>query len=593
MGPRGCRCCGPGGCWRNDLASQSGTCCGGRPRVCKKLWTSSGFRIVSWSCPCLAVRENGYPQRFRHYNIYVGHRKEKIPNVPCYIRVIPKKSNLQRRYVRPPSDPLLNSKVKPKLFPKQYKTTKKDKSDPVKQVNTKGLENENNYCAECYKQDILYQPSSDREQALKRSRGYEKEEEQGRQKKRKVSSRKKEDENGLKEEIGKKKCFKKTNKPKTSEDECIAGGSGQSVVESKKPLPLSFTSYRFHKVLGQGNFGKVMLASSRGTNQFVAIKVIKKTKVKEKIILKEKRILRMVSGSPFLCQGLAAFQSQEHVFLVMEYIPGGSLTSYMKGKERLSMAEARFYGQCLPELSVDRDALLFLFLDRDHRSRFFSANLACGIQFLHSRGILHRDLKPDNILLDPKGYVKIADFGLSLENIFTYTTIKGQAGTLWYMAPEVLSGNEYGQSADWWSFGVILCRMITGQFPFNTNLSRMEYINEISNTNPHYPTWLCSDLTDILNKILDKVQLYHKFLDKDHNARSVAGRSIQEHPFYRNMNWEDLQKGKVSCPFLTMLTPDLETGTTGKYFSFMLSNTSSFEEYVIHGLSFAIPECQE
>ncbi|CAH2326869.1 kinase C delta type-like [Pelobates cultripes] len=261
---------------------------------------------------------------------------------------------------------------------------------------------------------------------------------------------------------------------------------------------------------------KVVLASTKDTGQVVAIKVIKKDKVKERTIQKEERILQMASGSPFLCQGLAAFQTQKEASLVMEHVPGGSLHSYMAGKECLPMGEARF----------------------------FSSNLVCGIQYLHSRGILHRDLKPDNILLGANGYLKIADFGLSAENIFTDTTTRGHAGTLLYMAPEVLSNKLYGQSADWWSFGVILCRMITGKFPFNNKLSRQEYIKEVLNTDPRYPTWLCSNPTDLLDKLLDK----------DATERAVAGRNIRGHPFYTNINWEDLERGKVTCPFLSLLT---------------------------------------
>ncbi|XP_063295399.1 protein kinase C delta type-like [Pelobates fuscus] len=358
--------------------------------------------------------------------------------------------------------------------------------------------------------------SPPRKQARKRSREYDEEEkEQVRQKKIKISPGKQEEEKRDREEIGEKKCFKKENKP-TSDDECVAGVSGQSVVEPKTSLPLSFHGYRFHKVLGQGSFGKVVLASTKDTGQVVALKVIKKDKVKEKTIQREERILKMASGSPFLCQGLAAFQTQEEASLVMEHVPGGSLRSYMAGKECLPMGEARF----------------------------FSSNLVCGIQYLHSRGILHRDLKPDNILLGANGYLKIADFGLSAENIFTETTTRGQAGTLNYMAPEVLSSKPYGQSADWWSFGVILCRMITGQYPFNTSLSRQEFIEEVLNMNPRYPTWLCSIPTDLLDKLLDK----------DPNARAVAGRNIREHPFYTNTNWKDLEGGKVTCPFLSLLT---------------------------------------
>ncbi|XP_063312666.1 protein kinase C theta type-like [Pelobates fuscus] len=366
------------------------------------------------------------------------------------------------------------------------------------------------------------QTSPPRKQALKRSREYDRGEQLMRKRPKLSSSAK----------LGQKSERKKeeANEP-TSDSECGTGESRQSVVEPKKPLPLTISGYQIHKVLGEGGFGKVMLASTKECpTKYIAIKQIDKDRVEEKEIQKEKRILQMASGSPFLCQGLAAFQSQEHAYLVMEYVPGGTLKSYMTGRESLPLAQARF----------------------------FSASLVCGIQFLHSCGILHGDLKPGNILLDAKGCVKIADFGLSKENIFTHTTTKGLAGTPHYMAPEILSYKRYGQPADWWSFGIILCRMITGQYPFNKKLGRVEYIKKVLSSNPCYPAWLWSDPKDLLNKLLEK----------DTYTRGVMGRHIRVHPFYRDINWEDLEKGEVSCPFLAFLTRDLDTETSESSFSF-------------------------
>ncbi|XP_068134165.1 protein kinase C delta type-like isoform X6 [Hyperolius riggenbachi] len=156
---------------------------------------------------------------------------------------------------------------------------------------------------------------------------------------------------------------------------------------------------------------EVVLASLPGENQTVAIKCIPKKEVTTSL-LRESRILQQVRGSPFICHAYAGLQSESHAYFVMEHLPGGSLGSLIEQRE------------CLP----------------DHLVEFYTAELVCGIQFLHERGIAHRDLKPDNIMLDEDGHVKIIDLGLAQDQLTGGRTISGRCGTPDYMAPEILMG---------------------------------------------------------------------------------------------------------------------------------------------------------
>ncbi|XP_041437733.1 protein kinase C theta type-like [Xenopus laevis] len=179
-------------------------------------------------------------------------------------------------------------------------------------------------------------------------------------------------------------------------------------LEEKRPLQLMVTSYSTHAVLGHGGFGTVMLATCSNKSQPVAMKVIHKEKNRQSIA-KEVRLLRMASGCPFLCHAHAAFQTKLAACIVMEYASGNSLEKFIKRTGKLKM-----------------DAITF-----------YTAEIICGLQFLHANGIVHRDIKLDNILLTGEGHIKIADFGVAVEGMFGQRKVGGKAGTVKYMAPEV------------------------------------------------------------------------------------------------------------------------------------------------------------
>ncbi|XP_018083094.2 protein kinase C delta type [Xenopus laevis] len=126
--------------------------------------------------------------------------------------------------------------------------------------------------------------------------------------------------------------------------------------------------------------------------------------------------------------------------------------------------------------------------------------MICGLQFLHNEGIIHRDIKRLNILLDDKGHVRISDFGLAKQNVFEDNTITSGVGTLGYMAPEILQEKPYNAAVDWWSFGVTIFEMVTGVALFANNDSE-ELIDSIIMDRPVIPQWLDEELKDLLKKV--------------------------------------------------------------------------------------------
>ncbi|XP_031747542.1 protein kinase C theta type-like [Xenopus tropicalis] len=180
-------------------------------------------------------------------------------------------------------------------------------------------------------------------------------------------------------------------------------------VEAERPNPCVISNYSFHMELGAGSFGKVMLASLPNTKKHVALKIIKKDdRYDQKRIKAEAQTLKITGECPFLCKGLAAFQSQLHAYLVMECESKTSLWDLIHSKEKLGMETVIF----------------------------FSAELVVGLQFLHSRGIVHRDLKPDNILISKDGHIKIVDFGLVAEDVSKGMKLKAVVGNFKCRAPE-------------------------------------------------------------------------------------------------------------------------------------------------------------
>lgn len=203
--------------------------------------------------------------------------------------------------------------------------------------------------------------------------------------------------------------------------------------------------YRAGKMLGRGAFGKVCLGMHKLTRKLVAIKSINKEYLSEEKqknkVMHEVGILLRLNRHPNVVKLFETFETGRHILLVMELCAGGDLLNYVRKRKKLDEETAKYLFKQLIE----------------------------GLGYLHTRNILHRDIKLDNILLDGKGQVKIADFGVS-KQVKPGEIMREQCGTPAYIAPEIIRDRGYqGFKADLWSAGVVLYAMLYGTVPFKAN----------------------------------------------------------------------------------------------------------------------------
>ncbi|XP_034480175.1 putative protein kinase C delta type homolog [Drosophila innubila] len=290
----------------------------------------------------------------------------------------------------------------------------------------------------------------------------------------------------------------------------------------------SVDDFHFLAVLGKGSFGKVLLAELRDTTYYYAIKCLKKDVVLEDddvdSTLIERKVLALGTKHPYLCHLFCTFQTESHLFFVMEYLNGGDLMFHIQESGRFSEERARFYG----------------------------AEIISGLKFLHKKGIIYRDLKLDNVLLDYEGHVRIADFGMCKLQIYLDKTADSFCGTPDYMAPEIIKGEKYNQNVDWWSFGVLLYEMLIGQSPFS-GCDEDELFWSICNEIPWFPVYISAEATGILKGLLDKD--YTKRIGSQY---SPAG-DIADHIFFRPIDWKLLEKRQIEPPFKPQVKHPLDT----------------------------------
>nr|XP_012594118.1 ribosomal protein S6 kinase alpha-6 isoform X6 [Microcebus murinus] len=271
------------------------------------------------------------------------------------------------------------------------------------------------------------------------------------------------------------------------------------------------------KVLGQGSFGKVFLVRKKtgpDAGQLYAMKVLKKAslKVRDRVRTKMERDILVEVNHPFIVKLHYAFQTEGKLYLILDFLRGGDVFT------RLSKE--------------------VLFTEED--VKFYLAELALALDHLHRLGIVYRDLKPENILLDEIGHIKLTDFGLSKESVDQEKKAYSFCGTVEYMAPEVVNRRGHSQSADWWSYGVLMFEMLTGTLPFQGK-DRNETMNMILKAKLGMPQFLSPEAQSLL-----------RMLFKRNPANRLGSEGVEEikrHLFFANIDWNKLYKREVQPPF--------------------------------------------
>lgn len=305
--------------------------------------------------------------------------------------------------------------------------------------------------------------------------------------------------------------------------------SASNAIDMRNQLCRKMTADDFEPLLclGKGSFGTVLLVRHRLTGKLYAQKQFRKASitVHKKLVEQtktERTILESVSRHPFVVKLFYAFQDHEMLYLILEYALGGELFTHL-AMERM----------------FDEDA-----------AAFYMAEMVLALEHLHQNvGVIYRDLKPENCLLDQEGHLLLTDFGLSkIVAADNEDRCNSSLGTIEYMAPEVIQGKPYGKACDWWSLGALGYDLLTGSPPFKAaNNAKLQ--EKILKQKLVLPYFLGPDAKDLLTRLMRKEPSkrlgYH--MPKDLQT-------IKKHRFFRKVDWKALERREIPAPISPVVT---------------------------------------
>ena len=362
----------------------------------------------------------------------------------------------------------------------------------------------------------------------------------------------------------------------------------------KKRQKISIFDFIPIKIIGKGAFGEVRICKYIPTGDVVAIKKMKKDEMHKKnqvLHVRAERDVLSQAKNQWIVELKFSFQDSKFLYLGMEYLPGGDLMTLLMARDILPEQDAKFY----------------------------AAEMVLAIESVHEMNCIHRDLKPDNVLIDKDGHIKLSDFGLSkkldffLENSknlkdnkilknknnlnqyskhlsyaeqfnefknikikkrrqYAYSTV----GTPDYIAPEVFTQKGYGKEVDWWSLGIIMFEMMIGYPPFYSDSSTetcKKIINWKNNLEIKPEVNISKEAIDILKKLIN---------DPDKRLGLNGAQEIKKHPYFKNINWQKIKETLVP-PFIPVLNGPYDSRYFDEYEEtepfYPLNNNTKYKKY--------------
>jgi serum/glucocorticoid-regulated kinase 2 len=279
-------------------------------------------------------------------------------------------------------------------------------------------------------------------------------------------------------------------------------------------------------VIGKGAYAKVVLVKHKSTGEIMALKILKKEMVEKRKqqehVKTEREVLATVTH-PFIAKLYYAFQNEKKLYFALEYCPGGELFNLLQKRKYFTEDQARFY----------------------------ISQVVLALEYLHSKDFIYRDLKPENVLLDKQGYIRITDFGLSKGNIKGGKDAKSVCGTPEYLAPEVIMRQGHGKAVDWWTVGCIIYELLTGLPPYYTS-DREELFDRIKLSNVKYPSNFSTPVKDLLNG------LFQKDPENRLGGGPEGAKAIKNHPWFSSIDWDAIMRKEVKAPFVPVIRDELD-----------------------------------
>lgn len=300
---------------------------------------------------------------------------------------------------------------------------------------------------------------------------------------------------------------------------------------------MGLDDFQLIRVIGRGSYAKVFVVEQRKTKRVYAMKVIKKELVNDDEdidwVQTEKHVFEVASNHPFLVGLHSCFQTPSRLFFIIEFVNGGDLMFHMQRQRRLPEEHARFY----------------------------AAEICLALNFLHEKGIVYRDLKLDNVLLDSDGHVKLTDYGMCKEGLRPGDSTSTFCGTPNYIAPEMLRGEDYDFSVDWWALGVLMFEMLAGRSPFdivgqtdNPDLNTEDYLFQVILEKPiRIPRSLSVKAAGVLKGFLNKSPKERLGCHPE-----TGFQDIQTNPFFKTINWEQLYSKQIIPPYKPTVKSEMD-----------------------------------